>query len=163
MFIIKPRRRREKKTNYKKRLALVKSEKTRLVIRRSLNNMRVQFVNFKETGDVTLVSAFSKELKKHGWSSSTGNLPASYLTGFLAGSRAKKAGINEAVLDMGTQTSTKGSRIYSALKGVIDSGIKIPHSAEILPKEDRIKGVHISKDISKSFDETKNKISAAVK
>jgi large subunit ribosomal protein L18 len=96
-------------------------------------------------------------LKKLGWVR-TGNVPASYLTGLLAGKKAKNKKVEEAILDMGLQISTKGSRIYAALKGVLDSGIKVPCSEEILPSEDRIRGKHISKDLEKQFDEVKNKI-----
>jgi large subunit ribosomal protein L18 len=151
------KRRREKKTNYKKRLALLKSGKTRLVIRKSLSNVSVQFINFKSEGDETIVSASSTELKKLGWNR-TGNTPAAYLTGLLAGKKAKDKKIEKAILDLGLQTSTKGSRIYAALKGVLDSGIKVPHSEDILPSEDRIKGKHISEEIEKQFEEIKNKI-----
>jgi len=151
------KRRRENKTNYRKRLALLKSKKTRLVIRRSLSNISVQFINFVPSGDQTIAEANSTELKKLGWIR-TGNVPASYLTGLLAGKKAKNKKIEEAVLDMGLQISTKGSRIYAALKGVLDSGIKVPCSEEILPSEDRIKGRHISKDLEKQFEEVKNKI-----
>ena len=151
------KRRRENKTNYRKRLALLKSKKTRLVIRRSLSNISVQFINFVPSGDQTIAEANSTELKKLGWIR-TGNVPASYLTGLLAGKKAKNKKIEEAVLDMCLQISTKGSRIYAALKGVLDSGIKVPCSEEILPSEDRIKGRHISKDLEKQFEEVKNKI-----
>jgi len=151
------KRRRENKTNYRKRLALLKSKKTRLVIRRSLSNISVQFINFVPSGDQTIAEANSTELKKLGWIR-TGNVPASYLTGLLAGKKAKNKKIEEAVLDLGLQISTKGSRIYAALKGVLDSGIKVPCSEEILPSEDRIKGRHISKDLEKQFEEVKNKI-----
>lgn len=154
------KRRLKKKTNYKKRLALLKSGKTRLVIRKSLSNISVQFINYKPEGDETVVSANSVELKKFGLKHG-GNLPAAYLTGLLAGKRAKEKNIKEAVLDIGLQTSTKGSRIYAALKGVLDSGINVPHSKEILPAEDRIKGKHISEAIEKQFEEIKNKIQGA--
>jgi large subunit ribosomal protein L18 len=156
-YLVPFRRRRENKTNYRKRLALLKSKKTRLVIRRSLSNISVQFINFLPEGDQTMAEANSTELKKLGWVR-TGNVPASYLTGLLAGKKAKNKKIEEAVLDMGLQISTKGSRIYAALKGVLDSGIKVPCSEEILPSEDRIRGKHISKDLEKQFDEVKNKI-----
>ena len=53
---------------------------------------------------------------------------------------------------------TKGSRIYAALKGVIDSGVNVPHTPDILPSEDRIRGKHISEDLEKIFEEIKNKI-----
>jgi large subunit ribosomal protein L18 len=156
-YLMPFKRRRENKTNYRKRLALLKSKKTRLVIRRSLSNISVQFINFVPEGDQTVAEANSTELKKLGWVR-TGNVPASYLTGLLAGKKAKNKKIEEAVLDMGLQISTKGSRIYAALKGVLDSGIKVPCSEEILPSEDRIRGKHISKDLEKQFDEVKNKI-----
>lgn len=156
-YLVPFKRRREGKTNYRKRLALLKSKKTRLVIRRSLSNISVQFINFVPEGDQTVAEANSTELKKLGWVR-TGNVPASYLTGLLAGKKAKNKKIEEAVLDIGLQISTKGSRIYAALKGVLDSGIKVPCSEEILPSEDRIRGKHISKDLEKQFDEVKNKI-----
>ncbi len=155
-YIVQHRRRREKKTNYRKRLALLKSGKIRVVIRRSVKNIRIQFVEWNGKGDETLSQTFSKELKKYGWDHYCGNVPASYLTGFLAGIKAKKKGIKEGVLDIGIQTSTKGSRIYAALKGLLDAGIEIPHSPEILPAEDRIYGKHIS-------DEMENKVKEVMK
>lgn len=159
-YLIQHKRRRYKKTDYRKRLGLVRSGKTRLVIRKSLSGMRVQFVNYNSDGDLNVASAVSSELKKFGWKFSTGNLPAAYLTGLLAGVKAKSKNINEAILDLGLQTSTKGSRLYGALKGVIDAGLNVPHSKDILPSEDRIKGLHIEKpeEISKHFEEIKKKI-----
>ena len=84
------KRRREQKTDYKKRLALLKSGVPRLVIRKSLENMRVQIVSFNPSGDKTVASAFSAELGEFGWKGGNGNLPAAYLTGLLAGLRAKR-------------------------------------------------------------------------
>jgi len=157
MYIMKLKRRIENKTDYKKRLALIKSGKARLVIRKSLSNISVQFIEFNPEGDKTLASAFSAELKKFGWEK-TGNVSGAYLTGFLAGKKAKSKKINEAILDLGLQTSTKGSRLYAALKGVLDSGINVSHSEEILPDENRIKGKHISEDLEKKFEDVKKKI-----
>ena len=156
-FLIQFKRRREDKTNYRKRIGLLKSDKTRLVIRRSLSNITVQFINFLPNGDETVASATSTELKKLGWNK-TGNVPASYLTGLLAGKKARDKKVEEAILDLGLQISSKGSRIYAALKGDLDSGIKVPHSEDILPSEDRIKGKHISKDLEKQFEDVKSKI-----
>ncbi|MBU4123946.1 MAG: 50S ribosomal protein L18 [Nanoarchaeota archaeon] len=160
MFIIQHRRRRLQKTDFKRRLGLVKSGKTRVVIRKSLSNIAIQFVNFDIIGDRTVVTVTSKEIKKHGWVHSLGNVPAAYLTGLLAGRKAKRLNVNEAILDIGLQNSTKGSRIYAALKGVIDSGIDIPHDAEMLPKEDRLTGKHImgANKITENFEEVKKKI-----
>jgi len=156
-YLMPFKRRRKQKTNYKKRLALIKSGKIRLVIRRSLHNIKIQFIEYDVKGDKTLVTTFSTELKKLGWTR-TGNIPGAYLTGLLAGKKAKENKIEEAILDLGLQTSTKGSRIYAALKGVLDSGINVPHSEEILPSEDRTKGAHISEEIVKQFEDVKSKI-----
>lgn len=139
------RRRREGKTNYRKRKALVMSGKPRLVVRGTLKNMVVQVIAAKPNGDEVLTSAHSKELlKKYGWKAPRGNLPAAYLTGFLCGLKAKAKGIKEAVLDTGLFSPTKGARIFAALKGVLDAGLAVPHGEEKLPDEKRIKGVHIA-------------------
>jgi large subunit ribosomal protein L18 len=157
MKLLQFRRRREEKTDYKRRLALLKSKKTRVVVRKSLSNITVQFVDYFTDGDKTLAGATSAELKKYGWTS-TGNVPAAYLTGLLAGKKAKAKNVNEAVLDLGIQIKTKGSRLYAALKGVIDAGINVPHSPEILPSEDRLSGKHIKGMDAKKFIEAKKKI-----
>ncbi len=138
------RRRREKKTDYKLRLRLLKSGKPRLVIRKSSNNLTCQIVNYSQDSDNVIVSVNSTNLKKKGWKGHCGNITTAYLIGLLCGKDAKKHKISEAVLDIGLHTSTKGSRIYAALKGVLDSGLKIPHSAEILPPEERVSGKHIA-------------------
>ncbi len=143
-YKVKFRRRREGKTDYRKRLALLKSGKIRMVVRKSNKFITVQFVKSKLEGDETLVCAFSKELRKFGWPFSCKSLPAAYLTGYIAAIRALKAGIREAILDIGRHPSTRGSRLYAALKGALDAGIKIPHSAEILPDQERIEGKHIA-------------------
>jgi len=142
--IVPHRRRREQRTDYRLRLRLLKSRKPRFVVRASVNSITCQIISHDSKGDRTLVSATSLELKKHGWKGHTGNLPAAYLTGFLCGQKAKKHKVKEAILDMGLHISVKGSRIYASLKGAIDSGLDIPHSSDILPSEDRIKGGHIS-------------------
>ncbi len=142
-IIVPHRRRREQKTDYRKRLVLLKSGKARLVVRRSVKNMVCQVVEYQSAGDRTLFTADSKELKKFGWLAGTGNIPAAYLTGLLCGVRAKKK-VKEAVLDTGLTTSTKASRIYACLKGAVDAGLNVPHSESILPEEDRVKGGHIA-------------------
>ena len=83
------------------------------------------------------------ELSNYGWDASTGNIPAAYLTGFLAGLRAKSRGVKEAILDVGLNPPIKGSRIYAALKGVVDAGLDVPHNPDVLPDDSRISGEHI--------------------
>ncbi len=143
-YKVKFRRRREGKTDYLKRLALLKSRKPRLVVRKTNRYIIVQFVRFKESGDEVIAHAFSKELERYGWMYGGKNLPAAYLTGYLAALRAKEAGVSEAILDIGRFPSKRGSRLYAALKGVLDAGIEVPHSDEVLPDDARIRGEHIS-------------------
>ena len=141
--VVPHRRRRELKTDYHKRFRLLKSGKPRIVVRKSVKNITCQVVEYQTTGDKTLFSADSKELKKFGWNVGAGNIPAAYLTGLLCGTRAKGKA-KEAVLDSGLRRSTKGSRIYAALKGAVDGGLDVPHSEDILPNEDRLKGQHVA-------------------
>ncbi len=138
------RRRAEGKTNYHRRMKLLKSKKLRAVIRVSNNHVIVQIVQSKIGGDKILVSAHSKELaSKYGWNANTGNVPAAYLTGFLAGTRAKKQNLEEAILDLGIFYHK--NRVLAAFKGILQSGIEIPHNETFFPEniEDIIKGSHI--------------------
>jgi len=154
IHVVPHRRRREKKTDYHLRLKLLKARKPRFVVRKSLNNITCQIIDFDPKGDKVLATADSKELKKFGWDINCGNIPAAYLTGFLCGLRAKKKNIKNAILDIGLYTSTKGSRLYAALKGAVDSGLDIPHSEEILPEDERIKGIHIAEFAEKIKSES---------
>jgi large subunit ribosomal protein L18 len=136
--------RRSKLTNYHKRLRLLKSGMTRLVIRKSNNATLCQMIEYTEKGDKTIVTATSLDLTKYGYKGHTGNIPAAYLTGYMCGLKAKKKKVKEAILDTGLYRSTKGSVIYAALKGAIDAGINIAADAKIFPEERRIKGYHIA-------------------
>jgi large subunit ribosomal protein L18 len=158
-YNLKLKKRRKGITDYKKRLKLLLSGKPRLVVRKSLKNINVQIVGYVDKGDKVLAVAHSSQLKKLGWNAGTGNLPSAYLTGLLVGQKAKKQGIKDAVLDVGLNVPTKGGRLYAALRGVIDAGINVPHSKDVLPSDDRIKGAHI-KNLA-GFDDVKKKISEA--
>ena len=74
------------------------------------------------------------------------------------GIRAKEKGITEGVLDIGRQVPARGSKVFAALKGVIDAGIYCPHSDDVLPSEDRILGTHLNENISKDLPKIKTKI-----
>lgn len=132
------------KTDYKRRLKLLKSRTPRLVVRRSLNYIIAQIANFEKNGDRVMLSAYSRSLKKLGWNFACDNISAAYLTGLAIGKQAVSSNIKEAILDSGLYASTKGNRIYAVVKGAIDSGLKISVSPEILPSEDRIAGKHIA-------------------
>lgn len=139
------RRRREGKTDYQARKALVISRKPRLVARGTLKNALAQIVVAKPHGDEVLVAAHSKELQKfYGWKAPSGNIPAAYLTGLLCGLKAKAKGVKEAILDIGLVAPTKGSIVFAILNGVVDGGVSIPHDETKMVKE-RTKGDHIAK------------------
>jgi large subunit ribosomal protein L18 len=151
------RRRREGRTDYRRRLGLLRSGSTRLVVRRTASNVIVQFVDWAETGDAVKATAVAQELSKLGWEGSPKNTPAAYLTGLLAGKRAAKAGVESAVLDIGRQVPTKGSRVFAALKGVLDAGIEVAHGDEsIYPSEERLNGAFL--DLETNFNAVKGKI-----
>jgi large subunit ribosomal protein L18 len=154
-YKVKFRRRREGKTNYYRRRRLLSSRQSRLVIRKTNTQIIVQVINAKVTGDVTLASATSSELPDYGWTAGLGNLPAAYLTGFLAGLRASARGHNKAIVDIGLIPPVKGSKIYAALKGTIDAGMDIPYDEEVLPDDSRISGEHIV-EAYKHFTEIKD-------
>jgi len=145
------RRRREGKTDYGARLKLIGLDKHRLVVRVTGNHTTAKIVDVELSGDQTVVSAHSQELKNMGWLASGKNTSAAYLTGYLCGKKAVKEGINAAVMDIGLQSSTKGSRVYAVLKGAIDAGLEIPYKDVVLPDEDRVKGEHIVQ-YAKSLD-----------
>jgi large subunit ribosomal protein L18 len=158
------RRKRENKTNYYKRLNLLKSDKPRLVVRLMSNTILMQVVKFEPTGDKILASAKSTELKAEGWNYKGSNIPGCYLTGMLLAKNAAEAKITDAILDIGFQTTEKGSRIYSAVKGAIDGGLNVPAGEGIFPDKDRLSGKHIANhnkkfaSIQKDFETVKSKI-----
>ncbi|MFN4133764.1 MAG: 50S ribosomal protein L18, partial [Candidatus Hadarchaeales archaeon] len=78
------------------------------------------------------------------WKAGTANLPAAYLTGFLCGKRAAKAGVSDCVLDIGRHTPAKGGRIFSLVKGAVDGGMAINCGEDVFPDESRIRGDHIA-------------------
>jgi len=136
------KRRLKGKTNYKKRLAMLKSGKARLVVRKSGKHFTVQIVKYKNSGDETLTHISTKHLKKYGWIGKS-NIPSAYLCGYLAAKKALKAGIKEAILDIGMLTPMKKGTTFAVLKGALDAGLSVPHSEDALPEEERVKGKHI--------------------
>ena len=157
------RRRREGKTDYRKRLKLLMSHKPRVVVRRSNKYIRIQLIVADRVGDRTFVDMTSKELSGYGYEGGGKNLTAAYLTGLLFGKKAIEAGFKEAILDIGLHTPVHGSRVFAALKGVIDSGMEVPHDPVIFPPEERIRGEHIASytgdtSIPDIFDMVKERI-----
>jgi|TARA_B110000438_G_C15703079_1_gene601921 large subunit ribosomal protein L18 len=121
-------------------------------------------VSWAKEGDlVTATVTGSDLLKKYGWpeSFSQKSVSASYLVGFAMGKAALASGTTEAVLDIGLAASTPGGRVFSALKGMVDAGLDIPHGENVLPGEDRLAGAHISDEVASAVESTKNAIEEA--
>lgn len=146
------RRRREVRTDYHQRLRLLKSGKPRLVARKSNNQTTAQLVATGPQGDETIASATSADLAEYGWEAPTGNLPAAYLTGYLAGKRAVDAGAEQAVLDIGLNTATPGSKVFAVQEGAIDAGLDVPHNEDVFADWQRTRGEHIA-EYAESLDE----------
>ncbi len=138
------RRRREGKTDYRKRLKLLLSKKPRLVVRITNKRVIAQIVEYSPDGDRIIVGVDSSMLTEFGWKGDLNNTPAAYLTGLLVGKKALEKGIEEAILDIGLHTPVKGSRVFAALRGAVEAGLNVPHDEEILPDDSRIRGEHIA-------------------
>ena len=156
------KRRKQGKTDYKRRLALLKSRKVRAVVRKSLSGTTVQMVEFTPNGDLVLCGASYTDLRKIGWTHSLKDTSASYLTGLLAAKRAVDAQIGEAVLDIGINEPIRGSKVFATLKGLLDAGVEIPHGEDIFPTEERITGIwRDDKKFAKDFETIRSKIMEA--
>ena len=150
------RRRKEGRTNFAKRLALVKSGKTRMVVRRSNKGIVVQFINFDPKGDRTLLTVSGTHLAKlHGWPSKR-NAWTAYLAGLMAGKLALKKGVKEFVFDMGMYVPSKGSVVFAALKGVADAGLSTKLDTAKVPE----KLSNPPEQYKEMFEKLKSKIGA---
>ena len=157
---ISKRRRIEGKTNYKKRIRLLKAGAGRIVFRKTNKYIIGQYIKSKEAQDSVARGIDSKILIKYGWpkeaSGSLKSLPACYLTGLLLGKKIiEKEGKTKAIFDIGLLRNVQKSRMYAFLKGIVDSGIDILNNAKF-PDESRIIGRHLKKNIN--FEKIKEKI-----
>ena len=136
------KRRRESKTNYTKRLLLLKGNVPRLVVRKTNKYILLQIVESKHAQDKVICEVNTKEFLRYGWpkekSGSLKSLAAAYLAGMWLANKAKAKDVKKVILDSGLIPSTKGSRVYAAVKGVAEGGLEIPHNEEILPSDEMI-------------------------
>jgi len=93
-FQVKYRRRREGKTDYQARRALIIQDKNkynapkyRFVVRFTNTDVVCQIIYAKITGDVVMTAAYSHELKRYGLPVGHTNYAASYATGLLLARR----------------------------------------------------------------------------
>ncbi len=136
------RRRRENKTNYTKRLNLLKGNIPRLVVRKSNKYILLQVVESVNAQDKVICEVSTKEFLRYRWpkekAGSLKSLAACYLGGMLLANKAKAKNVDKVILDTGLIPNTKGSRVYAAVKGVAEGGLEIPHNEEVLPTDEMI-------------------------
>mgnify|MGYP000004919874 CR=1 FL=1 len=145
------KRRREGETDYRRRMKLLRGDTPRAVVRISNTQTTCQLIEFNPEGDLVLASVNGKTLvDKYSWPAdiSRKSVSASYLVGYAMAKNAISAGYENAVLDIGLSASSTGSRVFAALKGMVDAGLDIPHGDQVLPEEDRINGAHIDDSIA---------------
>ena len=147
------RRRRQKKTDYAARRVLATSEHPRFVVRISNKTIQVQITKSQIEGDYVLAKASSHELKsKYGWIASGKNIPAAYLIGYLAGKKAKEAGLNYANLDVGLKRVTSGNKVFAVVQGANDAGFEVPVDSDIVPSPEAMNGQVIA-EYAKNIDD----------
>lgn len=134
------RRRREGRTDYAKRVRLLKGRLPRVVVRRSNRSVSMQVVSYERGGDRVLAAASSGELRQFGWLPKR-NTPTAYLTGELLARKAGKLGVGECALDIGLRKPGKASILFAAARGAVDGGLRIRNGIEF--DEKRIRGEHI--------------------
>ncbi|MFQ3359642.1 MAG: 50S ribosomal protein L18 [Candidatus Poseidoniales archaeon] len=160
------KRRRNGQTDYKRRMKLLRGNVPRAVVRVSNTQVTCQLVEFGTGGDKILSSVTGRILvDNYKWPSdiSRKSVPATYLAGLALAKNAISAGYKEAILDIGLAASSPGSRVFAALRGMVDGGLDIPHGKSVLPDDDRINGTHISDTLAKSVKATKKAIEGAKK
>ncbi|MBI4406728.1 50S ribosomal protein L18 [Candidatus Micrarchaeota archaeon] len=148
------RRRREGRTNYAKRLALLKSSLPRMVIRKSTRAISAQLVEFDPKGDKVICTASTRELAAHGFNGKR-NVPSAYLVGFLIGKKALSRGAKRFIADFGLYTASKGGILFAVVKGALDAGLESLVDSTLFPLEKRIKGEHIGIDVSGTLSKIK--------
>lgn len=158
------RRRLSATTDYRRRLRLLKSGMPRAVVRVSNTRTTAQITSYHKDGDVVVATVTGSDLSsRYGWPAdlSKKSVPASYLVGFALGKAALAAGHDEAVLDIGLAASTPGNRVYAALRGMVDSGLEVPHGEDVLPDDDRVNGAHIDESIADKVEACRTTIEEA--
>ena len=156
------KRRKENKTDYSKRISLLKSNSPRIVFRKTNRYIIAQYITSREAQDRIEEGVTSKDLFEYGWpkdfEGSLKTLPASYLAGLLIGTKIHRKKMKKPVADSGMNKIVHKNRFFAFLKGLKDSGIPIECKEEFFPDEGRIMGKHLKKDFSGIFNEIKSKI-----
>ena len=157
---IAKRRRREAKTDYAKRIKLLKSNSPRIVFRKTNRYLIAQYIISKEAKDEIKLGTNSKELLKFGWpkefSGSLKSISAAYLLGVLISKKIEEKKLEKPIIDFGMIKMIHKTKTYAFLKGLKDSGLDISCDDKFCPDESRLKGEHMKNKIA--FEEIKSKI-----
>lgn len=160
---MKPQKRRIKnRTDYKKRMGLLKSGLPRISFRKTNKKIISQYIVSEEARDKIIFGFDSKILFKYGWpeefKGSIKSTPASYLFGLFIGKNIIDKKLENPIIDGGMIRKTHKNKFFSFIKGLKDSGIKIDCDKEFFPPEERITGKHLKKDFSEIFKKIKLQI-----
>ena len=161
---IRYRRREAGLTDYRRRQQLLRGGKPRAVVRVSNTQIVCQLVDYEPDGDKVLAASSGAMLvNDFKWpkKASRKSVPACYRAGYALAKRATAAGDDSAVIDIGLAASTRGNRVFAALKGMVDGGLDIPHSESVLPDESRLAGEHIDGKLAKAVEKTRKSIEGA--
>lgn len=158
------------------------SKKYRLVVRRTCSKFIAQVIYATMTGDRVLCAAESTELKQHGVTAGLTNYSAGYCTGLLLARRLlKQVGLADmyksntdvngeyfnvdddvqdkrpfkALLDIGINRATTGSRVFSVMKGACDGGLNVPHQTKRFPGYKRAVVEAVTNKRGKTIDSEK--------
>ncbi len=156
------RRKLEGRTDYAKRLKLLKSNSPRLVFRKTNKYIIAQYVTSRQAQDKIEIGITSRKLKEFGWpdefNGSLKSVPAAYLTGLLIGREINKKRLKVPIVDFGMMRVISKNRGYAFLKGIVDAGVRIKCDEKQFPEEERLSGKNLKEDFSKTFKEIKSKI-----
>lgn len=151
------RRRREGKTDYRKRRGMIVGRTPFLAVRISGRYVYAQILKPTPKGDITICSASSRDLAKYGWKGSAKNLSSAFLTGYHLGKVAKGNDVEDLVLYSGVGRFVHGSRIASVVKGAKEAGLDVSVGEDSLPDDKRIKGTHVAEYAKKLESEDKER------
>eukprot|EP01105_Mastigella_eilhardi_P027824 TRINITY_DN8805_c2_g1_i1.p2 TRINITY_DN8805_c2_g1~~TRINITY_DN8805_c2_g1_i1.p2 ORF type:complete len:344 (-),score=112.41 TRINITY_DN8805_c2_g1_i1:582-1544(-) len=131
------------------------AHKYRLIVRFTNQDIVCQIAYSTITGDFITAAAYSHELPRYGITLGLTNYAATYATGLLLARRVlTKLNLNQkfqgkqddvsvdytvkskykgrnpftCLLDVGLARTTTGCRVFAALKGMCDGGVRVPHS-----------------------------------
>jgi large subunit ribosomal protein L5e len=136
------------------------NKKYRLIVRITNSRVICQIAYATIRGDMIVAAASSHELSKYGVPAGYKNYAACYCTGLLVARRVlKNMGMDDmfkgkeeidgeeyhvedeegerrplkCILDVGLRRTCAGARMWGALKGAVDGGLHIPHTAKNFP------------------------------